>query len=263
MDIQERVDSKHHFPKKSQSFNEAIAKFNPYHDMKGRFSRAHQAAFFTIQTKDPTKQHWADRGIAREKIRTAAMAGPVGQKASVHEIENKIRNQNYESLAVVDKNNNVLVFKNGQTNEVAYTIGEQRMMRGNVVTHNHPSGSTFSGADVRSFVDSKCSEIRATTASGKTYSLRRNANYDYSDNSYATRHKEYQFALEFDKADRKATAKAQRTLDNKKYYEKIARGEVSQKQANNEMMEIITAEMNKFFTNTAPNYGFEYSIETQ
>ena len=32
--------------------------------------------------------------------------------------------------------------------------------------------------------------------------------------------------------------------------------------ANTELMEIFTAEMNTFFTNTAPNYGFEYSIET-
>ena len=262
MDIQGRKDSKHHFPKKAHLFYDAIAKFNPYHDRKGRFSRAHQAAFFTIQTKDPSKQHWADRGIAREKIRTASMAGPVGQKASVHEIENKIRNQKFESLAVVDKNNNVLVFKNGQKSQVGYTPGEQRMMRGNVVTHNHPSGSTFSGADIRSFVDSKCSEMRATTASGKTYSLRRNSNYDYNDNSYATRHRENQFIFEFDRADRKAVAKAQRTLDNKKYYEKIRRKEVSQKQANDELMEIITAEMNTFLTNTAPNYGFEYSIES-
>lgn len=44
-----------------------VGKFNPYHDRLGRFSTAGSAASFTIRTKDPGKQHWADRAIAREK----------------------------------------------------------------------------------------------------------------------------------------------------------------------------------------------------
>ena len=46
---------------------EEVKKFNPYHDRLGRFSTAGSAASFTIRTKDPGKQHWADRAIAREK----------------------------------------------------------------------------------------------------------------------------------------------------------------------------------------------------
>ena len=44
-----------------------VEKFNPYHDELGRFATAGGATLFTIRTKDPRKQHWADMAIAREK----------------------------------------------------------------------------------------------------------------------------------------------------------------------------------------------------
>lgn len=46
---------------------EEVEKFNPYHDSRGRFSSANSATSFTHRTKDPSKQHWADAAIAREK----------------------------------------------------------------------------------------------------------------------------------------------------------------------------------------------------
>lgn len=46
---------------------EEVEKFNPYHDSRGRFSNANSAASFTHRTRDPSKQHWADAAIAREK----------------------------------------------------------------------------------------------------------------------------------------------------------------------------------------------------
>lgn len=56
---------------------EEVEKFNPYHDELGRFSQADSATLFTYQTKDPNKQHWADRAIAREKERDdAGLNGP-------------------------------------------------------------------------------------------------------------------------------------------------------------------------------------------
>lgn len=49
-----------------------LKKFNPYHDDRGRFATANRYSSFTIRTKDPGKQHWADLAIAREKDRDAA-----------------------------------------------------------------------------------------------------------------------------------------------------------------------------------------------
>ena len=48
-----------------------ILKFNPFHDSRGRFSNANGYAQFTVQTRDPKKQHWADMAVARMKQQTA------------------------------------------------------------------------------------------------------------------------------------------------------------------------------------------------
>ena len=48
-----------------------VGKFNPYPDELGRFSSADHYDQFTINTRDPNKQHWADAAIAREKEREA------------------------------------------------------------------------------------------------------------------------------------------------------------------------------------------------
>lgn len=56
---------------RSRTFGEVIEKFNPNHDRLGRFSTASNAAFFTMRTKDPAKQAWADKALARAKNRYA------------------------------------------------------------------------------------------------------------------------------------------------------------------------------------------------
>ena len=48
-----------------------VEKFNPYHDELGRFSTADHYDQFTINTRDPNKQHWADAAVAREMDREA------------------------------------------------------------------------------------------------------------------------------------------------------------------------------------------------
>lgn len=52
-------------------FVDIIQKFNPHHDSKGRFSTASNSAFFTIATKDSSKQHLADKAIVRAKKKDA------------------------------------------------------------------------------------------------------------------------------------------------------------------------------------------------
>lgn len=55
----------------AKTFDE-ILKFNPYHDALGRFATANGYATFTLRTKDPKKQHWADMAISRMKQQHAA-----------------------------------------------------------------------------------------------------------------------------------------------------------------------------------------------
>lgn len=67
--IEEMSPEKRHAVAKT--FDE-ILKFNPYHDAKGRFSTSNGYASFTTRTKDPKKQHWADKAVQRLKQQAPA-----------------------------------------------------------------------------------------------------------------------------------------------------------------------------------------------
>ena len=57
----------------AKSFSDVL-KFNPYHDRLGRFASGNggSATFMTIRTRDPKKQHMADKAIARAKEKATA-----------------------------------------------------------------------------------------------------------------------------------------------------------------------------------------------
>ena len=69
-----------------------ILKFNPFHDELGRFASADGFATFTIQTKDPKKQHMADMAIARMKDKEAQTATATPPKPT----------KNYDKLGFAD-----------------------------------------------------------------------------------------------------------------------------------------------------------------
>ena len=241
---------------KAMTFDD-ILKFNPYHDSRGRFSTADAATQFTIRTRDPGKQHLAEGGIRREKERDAAEAA-AGSKETpqmkvIHDIEDKIRNQDYESAACVDKDGNVLIFKDGEESQVAFTQEECKLMAGNVLTHNHPSSTSFSVEDVDCWLANDMQEIRATNRLGITYSLSRGENFDKSIGE--------NFAVAFHINRNKALREAQQTLDDKGYPAKIARGEISIDQANAEFRDIFNTVMVDFCTKRAPSYGINFSVE--
>jgi len=101
---------------------------------------------------------------------------------SISNVEKRISSQNFESAAVYDNNGNQLFFKNGSSNAVVFNNEELTQMKGNVLTHNHPSGGAFSGSDVALLVSSGLSEIRAVAGNSdivskfelkeRTYSLK-------------------------------------------------------------------------------------------
>lgn len=74
----------------AKTFAEVISKFNPWHDSLGRFtSGGSSAAFMTIRTKDPKKQHWADMAVAREKLKDSGGAAPAKPNAKPQETKPK------------------------------------------------------------------------------------------------------------------------------------------------------------------------------
>ena len=245
-------------PMKATLFDK-ILKFNPYHDARGRFSTADAANQVTIRTRDPSKQHLADRIIEREKEREAAEAAAgskeTPQMKAIHDIEDRIRNQDYESAACVDKDGNVLFFKDGEQSQVAFTPEECKQMAGNVLTHNHPSSSMFSKEDVDCWLFNDMQEIRATNREGTTYSLSRGDTFEKETSE--------NFAVAFRIHQGNAMRKAQQTLDDMGFQWKIAKGEISIDQANAEFRKLINTDMVNFCTNTAPSFGIDFAVETR
>lgn len=84
-------------------------------------------------------------------------------------IEDKIRNQNFESAALF-KDDKLIFFKDGEKSHVEFDDEEVSKMKGAVLTHNHPSGSSFSTADIMITWKQQIKEIRAVT--NKEYNYR-------------------------------------------------------------------------------------------
>lgn len=91
--------------------------------------------------------------------------------AALNVHEKAIRANNYETLIVFDKNGNILVNKIGGAHSVSYGMDGSKTTDA-IVTHNHPSGASFSHQDIAGMVYHNQKEMRAT---GKeyTFSIRR------------------------------------------------------------------------------------------
>lgn len=230
--------------KSARTFDEVL-KFNPYHDAAGRFSDGGSATSFTIRTRDPSKQGMARnaRENERKRVRTEA----------IHGVEDKIRNQSYESAALIDKDGNQIFFKDGGKTQVSFTREEVGSMQGATLTHNHPSGSMFSNEDIAIMVGGDLDGIRATTSSGKTFSLSRGDGYTDGSgvafyNAYAAQRKS-------------AIARANSELDAKGYQQKINSGEITQEAANRECNALVTTSMTEWASTHAKDYNMTFTVD--
>ena len=87
----------------------------------------------------------------------------------------EIRHQRFESAFVYDPKGNLVFGKDGAQYEVAFSPEELKLMKGNILTHNHPRGLGFPDTDPRSWGNSfsdddiflasthELAEIRAVT----------------------------------------------------------------------------------------------------
>ena len=243
---------------KARTFEE-ILKFNPYHDAKGRFSTADSHTSFTVRTRDPNKQALADAAREREIARTGGAASTTEEETpqmkAVHEIEDAIRHNDYETAAVVNSDGDSVIYKAGGTSQVGFTPMECMMMRNNVLTHNHPRSSMLSAEDALCFVRNDLSEMRATTREGKTYSIKRGDGYD--------RNKGMDFVKDYDTNYDSAIRYAQRDLDSRGFSDKIFSGEITRDQANTEFGRVVANVMVSWSIKNAPGYGIDFSVETR
>ena len=260
-----------------------IEKFNPYHDRLGMFARAGNAASFTIRTKDPSKQHWADMAVAREKEKNSAsqsvVAKPPKKKTTLpkeekpssnnqgkstlsqktldkcKEVEAKSVKRKTEKMTVIDDDGNILFEKSGGRGSVRFSIADAMQMNGKTVTHNHPGefGGTFSGADINVFTKYNLRSIRAVAKEG-TYSIETTSKVTSSGSK--------EFANEFSK--RSNAVNQQLKANHSRLSPKVRNGELSVDDANKQLREKRTAlcnEQHEFLKNNAEKYGYRYSFE--
>lgn len=74
-----------------------------------------------------------------------------------------------ESAVVYDSKGKYLFTKRGDEKSVVFTKSEAKLFAGGTITHNHPSGASFSIADIKTLKKSKVAELRAIGEDGVYY----------------------------------------------------------------------------------------------
>ena len=232
-----------------------ILKFNPYHDARGRFTSANGATQVTYRTRDPEKQHLADRAIAREAYRTRNQDETESSRMQqLHSLEDKIRNQKYETAAVVDKDGYMLLEKDGGVDSVDLSSPTERaLMKGNTLTHNHPSGTMFSPQDLGYFAGNELEEIRATTEDGTTFCMRRGEGYSQNE---ATK-----FAILYGQSREDCLIYAGASIEARGIVDRARRGEITDDELQFEYRKAASEAMAIICRDNASDFGLEFSIE--
>lgn len=120
-------------------------------------------------------------------------------RAQIKDVSDSIRDQDSESLYVIDKDGNILGSINGGEHEVG-SDDLNELSRWNIVVHNHPEGGTFTPKDILQHIENGSRELYAVSS-----------RWNYRIRPMSRRHAEnaIQFYQAFDKADREFSAKAE------------------------------------------------------
>lgn len=188
--------------------------------------------------------------------RGGAFYGSVAESATyrnaLKNAEDGIKQDRVETAILLDRHGNTIFTESqGAVDSVYFTPEQFNQMKDGTLTHNHPSGSTFSGADIDLLVRSQLKEIRATSKD-VTYRL------DRRKGTFADRP---QFAADFAKAyaDNKAICdqKYQRIEDN------YNSGKISYREYVDRCT-ALNAELNsrnsQWLKDNAARYGYRYGI---
>lgn len=101
----------------------------------------------------------------------------------------------YETAYIYDADGNIKFKVKGTSDEVKFTSKQINDMKGCVITHNHPSDTLFSSADINMLKNSGAAEMRASTHYG-TYVLQQPKKWSKEIGSYADIDKVYNSYLD-------------------------------------------------------------------
>ncbi len=108
--------------------------------------------------------------ITPESEKNHQTLNPLELHKRICELETIICTRPKENILAIDKCGNVIMHNVGEKNRVS--MNREYWDDAKIVTHNHPSGRTFSGADVSCLFSTNCDEIRACTFN-TWYSIKR------------------------------------------------------------------------------------------
>ena len=158
--------------------------------------------------------------------------------------ESRIKNLDHEQLVVIGTDGYVRAVVDGGAHSVGITPKAAEHMKGNIVTHNHPNGGTFSPADIMSGGKMGAGEIRAVSKRfNKTYSLKAGKKADGKG-----------LAKAMQKAEGKLNKQWQKKLDGmmgRKYKDRDSYDKQAHKYWNNIMGDWLKSNAGK--------YGYTYS----
>lgn len=238
-----------------------VEKKNPWHDERGRFT-------FAPGSGRGSSTGSAVGGISSRTMRNGGISIHVksgkqptdGYMCAVYTdrstwlkgetVKDHVK-KDYEVLTVIDKQGGIIFFAEGSATHVSLTYREKAQLKNAYATHNHPSETHFSTADIRTTVETNGLGIRATTPSGKVYSLERKSMPD-------NRH---EFAVEYDKQIQPVIDAAKSKMNDLGYSDKVKTGEMTQKEANVLFQSYINDGFSAWLTENASKYGFEYTEE--
>lgn len=273
-----------------------VEKFNPYHDELGRFSTANRYDHFTVTTRDPDKQHWADAAVAREKERDrqGLIPGPkikpgilpedlpkdkpkeepqaanhpaptptktktnIPEKvlATCRDVEAKTVSRKTEKMTLVDENGNIVLEKSGSRGSVRFG-GYETAHMGPTVTLTHNHPGEFGGTFSGADVNILTKfDLRAIRAVGKE------GTYSLERTSQTMGLKASTFNREYANQSNKATRSIK--SEYKKLKGKVVNKEMSADDANRQLAEHRTAQCNtlhNWLTQNAASYGYNYVFE--
>ena len=181
-----------------------------------------------------------------------SVAESAAYRSALSKAEDSIKHDSVETAILLDKNGNtVFTESQGNPSSVYFTPEQFNQMKDGTLTHNHPSGSTFSGADIDLLVRSDMKEIRATSTD-QTYRMQRMKG-QYPDRA--------QFSQDFANA-----YQANKAVCDAKY-QKIEDGYNSGRMSYREYSDRCTAlnkeldSMNsKWLKDNSRRYGYRYGI---
>jgi SPP1 gp7 family putative phage head morphogenesis protein len=169
-------------------------------------------------------------------------------KKNLNKIEYSNRNLKYEVGTVLDTKGNILATYEGKDHEV--DVGDKSLLKGNIFTHNHPTGGTFSEGDIDSFIKYDLQELRASTDT-EVYSLAK-----VGTNQDPNFYKEFKsHSYEFYS---KATAEINELIRDNKL-------DFNPREKPAEYMKLVSKYKAKYYdewlTQNASNYGYKYTKE--